>query len=478
MVLNEHLDVVLDRHGRTIILLDGDPFVQCTRLLINVKLDDTQAYDDISSIDEAVERQASIFMGRGFEPKVRQVTITPEEEFFGHCSNLQAWVDNGYDTRILHANISFNLLRALAEAGDEKAARVLDAELEERAVNASKMTATAIFDTFEDKQPFSPAVFEAFIRNPDPEVRIVVAAQAKLPAEVMDRLAADNEPAVRQAIAARLDLPESIVARLEGDADPAVRAALGWRTEMVKNVVIAYRGEILATVPASTDRLDLSRRHIESIAEIENLDRLVLLKSLILVGNDIERIDGLDSIVTLQSLSLKGNRITRIEGLDTLVNLRELVLAKNQIATIEGLDRLQFLNNLNLSKNRITKIEGLESLRYLIRLVLDDNLIETIEGLDNLPILTVLDLSGNRIAEIEGFTNPARLYRLDLSGNRIETIQGLERLRYLGRLNLAKNRIAKVEGLDRLRNLQVINLTGNAQGLAQDGWLAWPLRDT
>ena len=48
-------------------------------------------------------------------------TITPEQEFWGHRSNIQAWVECEYDTRLLHSNLSFPLLKALSDAGDPKA---------------------------------------------------------------------------------------------------------------------------------------------------------------------------------------------------------------------------------------------------------------------------------------------------------------------------------------------------------------------
>lgn len=58
--------------------------------------------------------------------------ITPEEEFWGHCSNLQAWVENNYDTRLLHSNIAFPLLKKLTEAGDPNTNKVFKEEIARR----------------------------------------------------------------------------------------------------------------------------------------------------------------------------------------------------------------------------------------------------------------------------------------------------------------------------------------------------------
>jgi len=55
--------------------------------------------------------------------------ITPEQEFWGHCSNIQAWVEHDYDTRILMSNIAFPLLRELTRSGDPLASKIFKEEI-------------------------------------------------------------------------------------------------------------------------------------------------------------------------------------------------------------------------------------------------------------------------------------------------------------------------------------------------------------
>lgn len=57
--------------------------------------------------------------------------ITPEVDFMVHCSNLQAWVENGYDTRVLSKNLAFPLLKEIAKY-DPKAKMILAEEICER----------------------------------------------------------------------------------------------------------------------------------------------------------------------------------------------------------------------------------------------------------------------------------------------------------------------------------------------------------
>ena len=77
------------------------------------------------SIDEAEEKLDHYLESNTAD----EIGLTPEVEFWGHCSNLQAWVEHDYDTRLLHRNLSFPLLKKLTEAGDPKAKRVFKDEI-------------------------------------------------------------------------------------------------------------------------------------------------------------------------------------------------------------------------------------------------------------------------------------------------------------------------------------------------------------
>jgi len=113
---------------RTLIFVKNLPFDQCNFLMLDIPIDEVQFYDEIDSIDEAADRLGWTYEGQ----EDVKYTIDPESEFWGHCSNLQAWTENDYDTRILHSNLSFPLLRKLAEVGDPLARRVLKDEIGKR----------------------------------------------------------------------------------------------------------------------------------------------------------------------------------------------------------------------------------------------------------------------------------------------------------------------------------------------------------
>ncbi len=114
--------------NKTNIYVNGELFNQCKFLLLNIPVNKISSFDEIESIDEAVERLDRSMEGRGR----KNFMIPPETEFWGHCSNLQVWAEMNYDTRILHRNLAFPLLKKLAQVGDPIAKKALKDEIAKR----------------------------------------------------------------------------------------------------------------------------------------------------------------------------------------------------------------------------------------------------------------------------------------------------------------------------------------------------------
>ena len=111
-----------------VIYIDGKRFIHCKYLLLlnpheNRKL---EPIDDVDKLKTFLGSQ----LERNLTPK--ELGIKPEELFWGHCSNLQAWYENNCDSRILHSNLSFPLLKRLTIAGDIKAKKVFKDEIAKR----------------------------------------------------------------------------------------------------------------------------------------------------------------------------------------------------------------------------------------------------------------------------------------------------------------------------------------------------------
>ncbi len=123
--VNQYITLRLEDNS-TNIYVNGKLFNQCKYLLLNISKDNIEDCDEYKSIDEAAE-----FLDNSLElSSVSQ--ITPFEEFFGHCSNLQTWYEYGYDTRLLHSDLAFPLLKKLAKVGDLLALRAFKEEIATR----------------------------------------------------------------------------------------------------------------------------------------------------------------------------------------------------------------------------------------------------------------------------------------------------------------------------------------------------------
>ena len=69
------------------------------------------------------------FLGNHIYLEENNNTIKPETAFWAHCSNLQTWAENSYDTGILDSRLAFPLLKRLTEVGDKTAEKVFKQEI-------------------------------------------------------------------------------------------------------------------------------------------------------------------------------------------------------------------------------------------------------------------------------------------------------------------------------------------------------------
>ncbi|KKL52465.1 hypothetical protein LCGC14_2285190 [marine sediment metagenome] len=112
------------------IYVNNKKFSQCKYLLLNIPINQIQKLVEINSIDEAAG-----FLDHsleGIERREIEQQISIETELWAHSSNLQAWVENFYDTRLLHSNLAFPLLKELYNLGDSQAKKVFKEEIAKR----------------------------------------------------------------------------------------------------------------------------------------------------------------------------------------------------------------------------------------------------------------------------------------------------------------------------------------------------------
>jgi len=125
--VNKFLSLKL-KGGKSHIYVGGKKFRQCKYLFL-INPQNREGEKDVNSIDEAAEKLSND-LEEDLEPK--DLGITSEEMFLGHCSNIQAWVEHGFDTRLLHSNLAFPLLKRLTELGVKNAEMRLKEEIFKR----------------------------------------------------------------------------------------------------------------------------------------------------------------------------------------------------------------------------------------------------------------------------------------------------------------------------------------------------------
>lgn len=120
--INDLITIKLKDDNKTYIYLKKFKFRQCKKIVLSIPKKKFKCLESIKSIDEIIE------VGDTSD----KINISPEEEFWAHCSNIQAWVENNYDTSILESKMSFPLLKRLIIYGDLKAKRVFKEEIIKR----------------------------------------------------------------------------------------------------------------------------------------------------------------------------------------------------------------------------------------------------------------------------------------------------------------------------------------------------------
>lgn len=140
--VNEYLSLKLEDR-KTNVYVKDQLFNQCKFLLLNIPVNKISTFDEIESIDEAAEK-----LGWTEEGQIEinnAYTISPEIEFWGHCSNVQVWAESNYNTKLLHRNLAFPLLRRLVDVGDIKAKKIFREEIAKRLESGNATVCNFLF---------------------------------------------------------------------------------------------------------------------------------------------------------------------------------------------------------------------------------------------------------------------------------------------------------------------------------------------
>ena len=125
-LVNDYISLRL-MFSKTLIYVCNELFLSCQKIALSIAPNEFEDYTDFTDIDDAISFYKSHTQTDG-----KQISVSPEEEFWGHCSNLQAWVENDYNTCVLSKNISFPLLKELFVRGIKRFTPIFKRELIER----------------------------------------------------------------------------------------------------------------------------------------------------------------------------------------------------------------------------------------------------------------------------------------------------------------------------------------------------------
>ncbi|MBD3350033.1 MAG: hypothetical protein GF364_00925 [Candidatus Lokiarchaeota archaeon] len=324
-IINEFITLRLE-DGQAELYLNGEKFRQCKYLFIVNPEKNLGA--NVNSIDEAAEIFERTLEQAEAKENItpEQLGITPEEMFWGHCSNIQAWVEYDYDTRLLHSNLAFPLLKKLADLGDKNARRVFREEVVKRFIDGTDNTRRFL-------------CIEEYIKNlSEEELGVIVPPSEAYAIAQIERITQDP-----------MQITSLGADRSSHSYNVKNRHINGiyisnHETKYVPKAVLelpylryfSYFGKGLKAVP-------------EWLSELENL-RVLKLSS-----NGIERFTTL-RLPTLEKLDLSYNNLTTIDFSGcVLPNLRFLDLGNNKFIKIKGLNTLKNLGALIIFNNNKLK---------------------------------------------------------------------------------------------------------------------------
>ncbi|MFX0144110.1 MAG: leucine-rich repeat domain-containing protein [Candidatus Hodarchaeota archaeon] len=395
--INKFITLKLE-NGKTVIYVKDEKFLQCKYLLIEILKEHIRDFDVFTSIDDLSEN-----LDHSLEKDLTINKIQPEVEFWGHCSNLQAWSENSYDTNLLHSNLAFPLLKKLTDVGDPIARRVFKDEIAERLMNLhTNVTQYLIRENY--LEYFNKEEIELLMEILFEQIEQRFKKKQGLLLEEIE-------------INALLDIIKVnllyskifLIERLKSIENINKETNLGFLLKDNRIFGLALKQCGLKMLPSS-------------IGNFKNLEELHLME------NQLNYLpNSIGNLTKLKKLDLSDNYLIELpDEIGNLKSLKELLINHNLIQNLPGsISSLKNLEILSLWGNQIKKMpKNLDKMNSLRVLGLSFNHLEEFpELLCTIPNLEILDLSNNKIKALpENFHYYKSLKTLWLNNNPINKI--------------------------------------------------------
>lgn len=105
--LTDQLEVRIDDDERVRVYVSGEELELCSQVMTNMQIKGK----DVLTVNSVDDLTPAFYSQDSYK-------LSPDTIYFVYCSNLQAWVENNYDTKLLSKNIAFPLLRELVNIGE------------------------------------------------------------------------------------------------------------------------------------------------------------------------------------------------------------------------------------------------------------------------------------------------------------------------------------------------------------------------
>lgn len=422
--INKYLRLQLE-NGKTNIYVVGKLFQQCKSLLLDIPKEKIEEIATISSIDEAAEK-----LEYDLEGDI-DIKIEPSEEFWAHCSNLQVWAENNYDSRLLHSNLAFPLLKKLSEIGDPKALKVFKEEIIYRFFHGTERVQKYLIEegyldliTDEEKYSLIESVNDIEVLK---EIQIEIGAKLQV-IPTLKGIDAEYSNSLKSFV---IDSGKIVALRL-------CKCNINKIPEAVKNfqnleTLIICADDTIKEIPSWIGDLsnlkEIILRGLEIITLPETFGNLIHVEKLNLSLNSLETLpDSFGNLKNLKNINLTDNSLKLLpESFGNLVNLKKLELDyENLLTTLpESFGNLKSLERLTISRNKLSSLpESFGNLKSLKALTLNNNKLESLpDSMGHLKSLKVINLNDNEFEEFpECLIECESLKRIYLSDNKIKKI--------------------------------------------------------
>lgn len=502
--VNEYI-TLKSEDGKTWIYIKGEKFINCLKLILNLPISKISSFNEIDSIDDAVEKLKYL---DNSEKKV--ANIPTDTEFWAHCSNLQVWVECNYNTRLLHSSLAFPLLKRLVEVGDPIAKGRFKEEIVKR-IESKNFTVIEYlinsnyldFLNQEEKDLLYRKGIESgnlplilFLLNQNDKKYINIDTLTTFLLDPSSRLRLNLKKKIEDDIFSKMVIFPLMKKLSSLNISPAKDLFIQEITNKMRNPSLSMISNIIGNNYLKDFKLqELKNLFLEKNPQLKRIiintlkkntkvnSRLLdFLEILIKCGDPIAKKIFTEQIrIKLENGSSKELKFlwesnyfdffndVEIKDLFKQIKIKSINLKQLKSGITKIIDLILIIKSiekLDLSMNKIRELpKTISNLIYLKRINLEMNNLSTLpDTFKNLKSLQILNLRGNEFSQLpEAIWEIKSIEELYLERNYIkkipETIKSLINLKIL---NLEMNKLEKIpEEIGELQSLEELNLENN-----------------